>query len=75
METRSNNLIYEHKHDGYGWHPKTRIHRKPKTQGVTTMRTCIVCHETAEGMVYDEFLGGFICKKCDMNQEIRRLKR
>lgn len=74
MQTRFNNLIYEHRHDHYKWHPKTRIHRKV-IEKTHEPNVCIVCHVAKPGMQFDEFLGGNICDECAMKKELGNLIR
>lgn len=74
METRFENLVYEHRHGEYGWHPKARIHRKI-VEEPSEPDICIVCHQALPDLQYDEFLGGCICDACHNQKEIGNLKR
>lgn len=72
METRCNNLVYEHKHDGYGWHPNARIHKK---RPVEMLEICTGCSKVGKDLIYDEYIDRFLCDRCDMKNEIRKLDR
>lgn len=56
MKTRFNNLVYEHKHGKYGWHPKTRIHKEPE------YRVACVCGEIVD-IPYHTYTS-VICENC-----------
>lgn len=56
MQTRYNNLIYEHKHDHYGWHPKARVHKDPE------YRIKCTCGEIID-IPYHRY-ASTICKNC-----------
>ena len=74
METRFNNLKYEHKHGKYGWHAKTVKHRKI-VEKPCEANICIICNVAKSDMEFDEFLGGNICNTCHNKREIRNLRR
>lgn len=75
METRcTDNLVYEHRHDGYRWHPKTRVHKEQPEKPL--IEICTVCGEVGKDGVdlnYDEHIDQFLCDRCDMKNEIRKL--
>ena len=56
MKTRFNNLNYEHRHDGYGWHLKTRIHKEPE------YRVTCRCGEVVD-IPYHTY-SAIICQEC-----------
>jgi hypothetical protein len=56
-------------------HPMPRVRFGFGNIIMTEIETCIVCHTASEDLTYDEFLGGYVCKNCDMQREIRGLDR
>lgn len=74
METRcTDNLVYEHRHDGYRWHPKTRVHKEQPEK--MALETCANCGDVGVDLNYDEHIDQFLCDRCAMKNEIGKLGR